>query len=77
MDVHMELNLLPCQHESTWAWHPTPLRVDVINGWPLNINIKFKLVKNSNSDAILYAFILWTFNILSKIWVPHIDLKLF
>jgi len=31
----------------------------------------------SNSDAILYTLILWIFNVLSKMCVPHIDLKLF
>jgi len=25
-----------CQHASTWSWPPSPFRVDVINGWPLN-----------------------------------------
>jgi len=23
-----------CPHASTWAWPPSPLRVNVINGWP-------------------------------------------
>jgi len=27
----------------------------------------------SNSDAILYTMILWSFLILSKIWFPHIE----
>jgi len=31
----------------------------------------------SNSYAILYTLIVWIFNIMIKIWVPHIDLKLF
>ena len=31
----------------------------------------------SNSDAILYTLILWIFNILSKVWFPRVDLKLF
>ena len=30
----------------------------------------------ANSDAILYTLTLWIFDILSKIWFPHIDLKI-
>ena len=41
-------------------------------------HIKFNLVKKFQTPmhAILHTLILWIFNILSKIWFPHIDLTL-
>jgi len=39
--------------------------------------MKFKLVKKCQTlMQKLYTLILWFFNILSKIWFLHIDLKL-
>jgi len=30
----------------------------------------------SNSNAILYTLILWIFKTVSKIWFPHMDLRI-
>ena len=41
-DVHKKIRILtplPCLHASTWAW-PLPLCVDVINGWPLLVQMR-------------------------------------
>jgi len=42
VDVHMGLDPSPpstCVQSSTWAWPLSPLRVDVIKGWPLNVTV--------------------------------------
>jgi len=65
---------MPCWPIFSWIF-PTNVTV---KDYVMNINISnSSLGKKSTSDAILYALILWIFNIPSKIRFLHIDLKLF
>jgi len=51
----MRLDPLPHPHASTWAWPSIPLRVDVINGRPLNYkNHHGKASKSQWSNMLQY-----------------------